>query len=77
MSSQVKVETFGSANHYLIPDSTNFDMIMSLDFFFDDGAIDKMADAIVELPMFGINKSLNVMVSLGIVLYQVIEKNTN
>lgn len=32
-----------------------------------------MADAIVELPMFGINKSLNVMVSLGIVLYQVIE----
>ena len=34
----------------------------------------KMADAIVELPMFGINKSLNVMVSLGIVLYEVIEK---
>ena len=34
----------------------------------------KMADAIVELPMFGINKSLNVMVSLGIVLYEVIQK---
>lgn len=34
----------------------------------------KMADAIVELPMFGINKSLNVMVSLGIVLYEVIKK---
>ena len=33
-----------------------------------------MADGIVELPMFGINKSLNVMVSLGIVLYEVIEK---
>ncbi len=33
-----------------------------------------LADAIVELPMFGINKSLNVMVSLGIVLYEVIEK---
>ncbi len=31
----------------------------------------KMADAIVELPMFGVNKSLNVMVSLGIVLYRV------
>src|SRR3989344_5481359 len=28
-----------------------------------------MADTIVELPMWGINKSLNVMVSLGIVLY--------
>ena len=33
-----------------------------------------MADAIVELPMFGVNKSLNVMVSLGIVLYKAIEK---
>ncbi|MBI4036643.1 TrmH family RNA methyltransferase [Candidatus Daviesbacteria bacterium] len=31
-------------------------------------------DGIVELPMFGINKSLNVMVSLGIVLYKVLEK---
>ena len=31
----------------------------------------KISDAIVELPMFGINKSLNVMVSLGIVLYKV------
>jgi 23S rRNA (guanosine2251-2'-O)-methyltransferase len=29
------------------------------------------ADIIVELPMWGVNKSLNVMVSLGIVLYQV------
>lgn len=33
-----------------------------------------MADAIVEIPMFGVNISLNVMVSLGIVLYQVIRK---
>lgn len=32
------------------------------------------ADLIVEMPMFGVNKSLNVMVSLGIVLYQVIQK---
>lgn len=34
-----------------------------------------ICDEIVELPMFGINKSLNVMVSLGIVLYKVTEKN--
>ena len=34
----------------------------------------EICDGIVELPMFGINISLNVMVSLGIVLYQVIEK---
>ncbi len=33
-----------------------------------------IADAIVELPMHGVNISLNVMVSLGIVLYEVIEK---
>lgn len=31
-----------------------------------------LCDAVVELPMFGVNISLNVMVSLGIVLYQVI-----
>ena len=36
----------------------------------------KMADGIVELPMFGVNKSLNVMVSLGIVLYEVIERTS-
>ena len=33
-----------------------------------------MADTIVELPMWGINKSLNVMVSLGIVLYEIMKQ---
>lgn len=33
-----------------------------------------MVDMIVEMPMWGVNKSLNVMVSLGIVLYQVVQK---
>ena len=32
------------------------------------------ADIIVELPMWGVNKSLNVMVSLGIVLYQAVQR---
>jgi len=32
-----------------------------------------VADMIVELPMWGINKSLNVMVSCGIVLYEVMK----
>lgn len=32
-----------------------------------------IADAIVELPMWGVNKSLNVMVSLGIVLYEIMK----
>ena len=35
----------------------------------------EISDAIVELPMFGVNISLNVIVSLGIVLYEVLEKN--
>lgn len=34
----------------------------------------KLCDAAVELPMYGVNISLNVMVSLGIVLYKVVEK---
>ena len=34
----------------------------------------KLTDAIVEIPMFGVNISLNVVVSLGIVLYKVVEK---
>ncbi len=33
----------------------------------------EMCDSIVELPMYGVNISLNVMVSLGIVLYKVLE----
>lgn len=33
----------------------------------------KIADKIIEIPMWGVNKSLNVMVSLGIVLYKVME----
>ncbi len=33
----------------------------------------KIADQIVEIPMWGVNKSLNVMVSLGIVLYEVMK----
>lgn len=35
----------------------------------------RLADQIVEIPMFGVNRSLNVMVSLAIVLYQVIRSD--
>jgi len=35
-----------------------------------------MCDTIVQLPQLGINKSLNVMVCLGIVLYEALEKNS-
>lgn len=33
-----------------------------------------MADLIVELPMWGINTSLNVMVSCGIILYEIVKQ---
>lgn len=36
-----------------------------------------VCDNIVELPMYGVNISLNVMVSLGIVLYEVIKHISN
>lgn len=36
----------------------------------------KICDQIVELPMWGINKSLNVMVSCGIVLYEILRQTT-
>ncbi|MBI4999369.1 hypothetical protein HZB97_01185, partial [Candidatus Gottesmanbacteria bacterium] len=36
----------------------------------------KMADEIVEIPMWGVNKSLNVMVSLGIILFKIVENTT-
>ncbi len=34
----------------------------------------EIADMIVELPMYGINNSLNVMVSCGIVLYEIVKQ---
>jgi 23S rRNA (guanosine2251-2'-O)-methyltransferase len=34
-----------------------------------------VADVIVEMPMWGINKSLNVMVSVGIILYEIMRQN--
>ena len=33
-----------------------------------------LADQIVEIPMFGVNKSLNVMISCGIILFKLMEK---
>ena len=34
----------------------------------------KLADQIVEIPMWGVNKSLNVMVSLGILLFEIMKE---
>ncbi len=45
---QVKLESYGSATHVLIPDTALFDMMMTLDFFFNDNSIEKMATEITE-----------------------------
>lgn len=37
----------------------------------------EMSDQIVEIPLFGVNKSLNVVISLGIVLYEAMKRRTN
>jgi len=34
-----------------------------------------MSDMIVEMPMWGVNKSLNVMVSCGIILYEIMQQH--
>ena len=47
---QVKMQTVGTAKHFLIPDSSDFDVMILLDFYFDNGALGKMADAINESP---------------------------
>lgn len=44
---QVKIETVGNITHALISDTTLFDMLMSIDFFFSDAAVDKMNEAIM------------------------------
>lgn len=44
---QLKIESVGSAMHYIIPDSANFDMLMFIDFFFAENALDKMSDHVV------------------------------
>ncbi len=44
---QLKVTSVGNATHFLIPDSTNFDMLMAFDFFFAENALEKMSDHII------------------------------
>jgi len=36
---QVSLNTYGKINHYIIPDSTNFDVVLSVDFLFSEDAL--------------------------------------
>ncbi len=41
---QVKVQSFGTASHNLITDTVHFDLIMAMDFFFDNSIIKLMSE---------------------------------
>lgn len=60
-------------------DEVNYELPLALivgnETFGTDKEVLKVVDTIVELPMLGVNISLNVMVSLGIVLYEALEKH--
>ena len=52
---RVKMETYGTAKHYIIPDSTGFDLVIALDFPFDDKALEIMAENIKAQNLRGVN----------------------
>ncbi len=47
---QVKFSTIGKFKHYIIPDSTIFDISLIFDFYFDDNALDMMLDSLRMTP---------------------------
>ncbi len=59
-------------------DSIDYDFPLALVVGHETDGVSKevleIADYIAEIPMWGVNKSLNVMVSLGIVLFKAMEK---
>lgn len=52
---RVKMSVFGTAKHYIIPDSTSFDLVMTIDFPFDDKALSMMAENINSKNLMGVN----------------------
>ncbi len=47
---QVKFSTIGKFRHFIIPDSTIFDISLIFDFYFDDNALDMMLDSLRMIP---------------------------
>ena len=59
----VSCETFGKTEHYIIPDSTEFELLMLLDFFFDNKAIEIFADEIDLANLKGVNLNKPVFIN--------------
>ncbi len=52
---RVKMGVFGTSKYYIIPDSTSFDLVIALDFPFDDKALSMMAENINGKNLMGVN----------------------
>ena len=52
---RVTMGVYGTSKHYIIPDSTNFDLVLAVDFPFDDKALTLMAENISGKNLQGVN----------------------
>jgi hypothetical protein len=52
---RVNLGVYGTSKHYIIPDSTNFDLVLSIDFPFDEKALTMIAENIGAKNLQGIN----------------------
>lgn len=52
---RVTMGVYGTSKHYIIPDSTNFDLVLAVDFPFDDKSLTLMAENIIGKNLQGVN----------------------
>jgi hypothetical protein len=50
-----KTKAIGQVKHYIVPDSTTFDIVLMLNFHFDEHALELMADSIRFFPVKSVN----------------------
>ncbi|MCD4735523.1 MAG: hypothetical protein K8R53_05735, partial [Bacteroidales bacterium] len=51
----VSLESYGNVDHYIIPDSTKFDVVLAIDFPFEDKALELMTDNIMGKNLDGVD----------------------
>jgi hypothetical protein len=52
---RVTADAYGTTKHYIIPDSTNFDLVLAINFPFEDKALEMMTENISSQNLQGIN----------------------
>jgi hypothetical protein len=53
----VKLDLYGQANHFIIPDSTRFDLVMGFDFFFDQDILRRFSRSLADANLPGTESS--------------------